>query len=42
MNLNFDPDKDFWPDNMSGIRFEEKNAKLINTIYPRALWKTFY
>ena len=34
MNLNFDPGKDFYPDDMSGMRFEEDYTKLINTIYP--------
>ena len=34
MNLNFNPDKDFWPDDMSGMRFERDYTRLINTIYP--------
>lgn len=34
MNLNFDPNKDFGPDDMSGMRFEFDFTRLINTIYP--------
>ena len=34
MNLNFDPNEDLYPDDMSSMRFEDDYTNLINTIYP--------
>ncbi|MGX7075335.1 DUF5960 family protein [Globicatella sanguinis] len=34
MRLNYQCDKDFYPNDMSGMRFESDYTRLINTIYP--------